>query len=781
MPRISQNSFTSGELAPSLNGRTELEQYASGAALLKNFIIHPHGGASNRPGTRFICRVLGPGILVKFEYSVTQNYVLVFTDRKMRIIKDRGIVICPPEAATHIIRADTYKWTVSAKTENEWHLELLAGGDPGVSIPAEIWEYSDIQPVKMKTGSPGSLSAGSWAYGDNDTLGYSTVYVRLVTSGDPNSHADGYLKASNIVEVTTPYAVEHLRRLDYTQSADVMTITHPKYPVKELTRTDHHVWTLTDKTFVSSLSAPANLEKTFVGGMTGTDRDLIYYVTAATSKGEESAPCDPLTVPVVATWPGGGLVKLTWDAVAGADHYVVYKNSAGLPGYIGSASSNKFTDDNITPDASWGVPNVENPFDSEDNYPGAVGIYQQRLMLGRTNNAPLTVFGSRNGALNNFNTSTPLKDDDAVEYPLASMQVNEILYFVPLNELIVITTGGPWTITHGSSSDAITPTSVQADCEGNTPAHPVKPIVVGKSILLVETFGQVVRDMLYNFASNSFEGTNLSVLANHLFMDHTLIDWAYQRAPDSIVWCVRDDGILPGMTYLREHKVWGWHWHETKGEFESACSIKGTDYDEVYFIVKREIMGEEVRYIECLTKRFYAGNIEDAYFVDCGLTYNGDPATVISGFEHLEGESVSVLADGNVIPGLSVSGGIITLPHSASVVHVGLPYVSEFKSLPLDFSEQAGPMQGRKKKITSISVKFLNSRGGWMGTDPEDLQEMKFRENEGYNEPTALFTGDKAVSVNCNWDTDTSIYVKQTDPLPITILSLSAEVELGDD
>jgi hypothetical protein len=534
--------------------------------------------------------------------------------------------------------------------------------------------------------------------------------------------------------------------------------------------------------FASILDAPANLAAVPAGeGWDGAARELIYYVTAANDKGEESAPSDEDLITLGAYWPVGGIVKLTWDSVPGADHYVVYKSQSGQAGYIGTAKTPKFTDDNIVPDSGWGVPNLQNPFSGEDNYPGAVGIYQQRLMFGRTNNNPLTVYGSQSGSFTNFNTRTPLRDDDMVEFQLASTQVNEILYFIPLKDLIIITSAGPWSMSPGSSSDALTPTSVNAAPEGYTPAHRLKPIVIGKSILFMEAFGQIVKDMLYNFTSNSLEGTNLSVLAAHLFAGHSIIDWAYQRSPDSIVWCIRDDGVLLGLTYMREHKVWGWHQHETDGFFESVCSIKGTDYDEVYFIVRREVNGTTKRYIERMKKRIYNEPVEEAYFVDCGLTYRGDPATVISGLEHLEGKAVSVLADGNVIPDMTVTNGTIELDHPASIVHVGLPYNAEFQSLPLDFTAMAGPMHGKKKNVSAISAKVEKTRGGWMGPDSSNLYEMKYRDDENYSEATNLFTGDKAVSIEDDWRTDASVFVRQSDPLPITILSLSLEVNLGDD
>ncbi|MFA6294458.1 MAG: hypothetical protein WC637_21890, partial [Victivallales bacterium] len=240
MPKIQQQSFTSGEISPSLYGRTDIEQYSAACALLKNFLFHPHGGISNRPGTEFVAEALGEGVLKAFEYSITQTYVLEFTDQNIRIVKDGGLVVYAPGAGIDIVVDGTYKWTESGTADNEYYLELAAGGDPGLIRPVKIFENADATmqlidsdayewiesasgtsefylqlkddggstklriPDTIETnvealdrGNAGALAAGSWDYTDNDSLGFSTIYVRLTDSVDPDTKA-----VTNIVDKT---------------------------------------------------------------------------------------------------------------------------------------------------------------------------------------------------------------------------------------------------------------------------------------------------------------------------------------------------------------------------------------------------------------------------------------------------------------------------------------------------------------------------------------------------------------------------------------------------
>ena len=591
---------------------------------------------------------------------------------------------------------------------------------------------------------------------------------------------DGALVESGGVplEVVSPFPTAALAELKFVQSADVMYITHPDYAPRSLTRSSHTVWTFATVSFTPTISAPTGLAGSYNG--TGS-YNIDYKVSAVSAAGEESLPSSAITVSADTTgdWEAGKYVSLSWTAVSGADYYKVYKNPRGYYGYIGIAETTSFKDDNISPATDNGPQSAYNPFTGAGSYPGVAGIFEQRLIFGRTDNAPQTIWASQTGIFNNFGTGRPLRDTDSIEAALASTQVNEIRWLVPFDELIVFTSGGEWIMTNGDNSDALTPTSVQYKVQGYRGCADVKPIVIGDTVIFVQRGGQVVRDLQYRLESDKYAGSNLSVLSEHLFRNRQIVAWAYQQTPSSIVWVVLDDGSFCSFTYLPEHEVWAWCPQETDGIVEEVASIPGDEEDEVYFVVKRNINGSDVRFVEKLHTRDFTA-IEDAFFVDCGLTYDGVAATVISGLDHLVGETVSILADGNVSPQQVVAvGGTITLPQAASVVHVGLPYTSTLETLNVDLTAQGDTLQGKKKVINQVTLRLEDTRELWIGPDTDHLVQVPFRTDEGYEEATRLYTGDKRVTIRSSWGTNGRIVIRQSDPLPITILAIIPEVTPG--
>jgi hypothetical protein len=215
-------------------------------------------------------------------------------------------------------------------------------------------------------------------------------------------------------------------------------------------------------------------------------------------------------------------------------------------------------------------------YEATVNYPGSVTLYQQRLLFGRTDTNPQTIFGSQTGNFQNFNTSRPLQDDDAIEFTLYSNQVNEIQWMTALRTLLIGSSGAEWEMTSGSNGGALTPTSVNVISQGNRGSEPLQPITIGNSLLFVARGGNTIRDYGYNFDVDGYTGDELTVLASHLFEMSEVRAWAYQRLPYSVIWCVTNDGKLYGLTYDKNQQVVGWHRHETLGAFESVASVSGT-------------------------------------------------------------------------------------------------------------------------------------------------------------------------------------------------------------
>jgi hypothetical protein len=744
-------------------GRVDLSKYQSGLKRCLNFIVRPQGGVENRPGTYFVGKAPGAGRLIPFSYNVGQSYFLEFTNGMIRVIKDGGLVLRP-------LSDSDWKWTASGSGTSEYYLTTSADADPAFPQPESDEVF--FSSATATGGTIGALSAGEWAWGDNDSLGFSTIYVRMPDGTDPDAGTD--YAVSCTFRVVSPYSYAALAKIKFTQSADTMYLAHPDYAQRTLTRTDHHKWTFSTITFAPTATAPTGLTATYSEG--ASPARTISYQVSSIINGEESLPCTAVDEDVDTPWASGETVALSWSAVTGAEAYNVYKSSRGYFGWIGTVTGTTYTDDNIDPDVSDGPKESYNPFASS-NYPGAVGLFEQRLVYGSSDSDPQTIWASQTGQFYNFSKSRPLKDTDMIEVTIASRQVNEIRHIVPLDKLIVLTSGAEWIMDSGANSDALTPTSINLRVQSYRGCSDVPPLVIGSTVLFVQRDGATVQDLGYSFAIDKYEANNLSVLSQHLFDGKTVKEWAYQQRPNSVIWCVMSDGSLLSFTYLKEHEVWGWAQHSTDGTFESVAAIPSLGRsDEVCFIVKRNVGGSDVRYIEYLTDRLPGSDVTMGVFLDSALTYDGAPTTTLSGLDHLEGATVHALADGSVWKGLTVTGGQIEIPQSASVVHVGLPIPTPtIEMLPLEISGT----NGRKRRVTRIFVRLENSRGMWAGPDTSRMTEAKWRSDENYSEATNLFTGDKELVVQSVWGINGTLVIQQRDPLPLSINAVMPEIDLG--
>ena len=270
---------------------------------------------------------------------------------------------------------------------------------------------------------------------------------------------------------------------------------------------------------------------------------------------------------------------------------------------------------------------------------------------------------------------------------------------------------------------------------------------------------------------------DLSLRAPHLFDGLTISDMAYSKSPYPVIWAVSSNGRLLGFTYVPEQGIGAWHQHSTDGLFESVCVVSEGDEDAIYVVVNRTIGGSKKRYVERFASRQFSA-ASDGYFVDCGLTYSGSPATTISGLSHLNGKTVSILADGSVHRQLVVSSGQITLDQAASKVHIGLPYNSDAKTLPMSIETMAYG-QGREKNVNTAWLRVYRSSGIFVGPDETSLTEAKQRTDEPYGSPPDLKTQEIRLMITPAWRDSGQIFIRQKDPLPLTIVSMTLEVAIG--
>ena len=416
--------------------------------------------------------------------------------------------------------------------------------------------------------------------------------------------------------------------------------------------------------------------------------------------------------------------------------------------------------------------------------PHKVSFYDRRLVYGGNTAEPQTLWFScvGQGNYDDFTvTGGGVVATDSLTFTMASEKHNKIQWMTAGKKLVVGTMGNEWTVS-GQGGNAIAYNSIAVERHSARGGQALKPIHVGSSILFLERLGRAINEFIYDYQIDGYQSNDLSVLAPHLTDQHAITRWAYQQTPNSIVWAIRDDGTILGFTFQRQHQIMGWTRHITEGRFRDVCCIPNQNYREtdVWFAIERDIagIGDNRIYIEVLRNEFMSDDPEDAWFVDSALAYDNPstPIQTVTGLGHLEGETVSILANGAVHPDRVVSSGQISLDYEATKIVVGLRYDSQLIPLPLELNLRDGTSIGRFQRITNMSVFLYRSMGMWIGKEEDEMEEVPFRlPTHPTGTAVPLFTGIRKVGFPEGYDFDTTIIVEQRQPLPMTVLAIMDE------
>lgn len=598
-------------------------------------------------------------------------------------------------------------------------------------------------------------------------------YFRFIYNG-------GYILDGNnaIYEIVTPYSENELSGIDYVQQADVMTFVHKNHAPQNLERYNHNNWVLSSVNIQASISPPSNITATYTGSTSSNTTTYNYVVCSVDSETkEESVRSSTVSVlgHMEAYWTTSEYITLNWDSVVGALEYNIYRAVNGIFGYVGTSSSTSFKDNNIEPDLTSCAPIFTNPF-ANDNYPDCVCYYQQRKIYASSSSKPQTIWASQSGTNDNFNISRPLNASDSLSMSIYDNLASPIRNLIPFDDLIVMTSSSEYCVNGSDKVFSANPAPVAKlqSCYGSSK---IKPVISGSMVLFVQSGGSIVRDLGYNYLSDSYDGQELSLLANHLFEGKTVVDMAYSKEPYRILWCVMSDGTINALTYNPKQKISAWHVHKTKGSFESVAIIRENNEDIPYFVVKRTINNSTVRYIERLKSRNIA-SLENAFFLDCALhrTFTNKVSTV-SGLNHLRNAKVNALLDFGVVEDLEVdNNGTVNLPYPAKDILIGLEYDFELETLNL---EAEGTL-GIDKIVNLVEVKILNSREDFFIINDDNTLNQNARSHESINYPKKLFDKDVQFCPLSNAGLQKSIKLVQKYPLPINILAINATVSLRE-
>jgi hypothetical protein len=790
MARVSSiiTNFRAGEISPRLEGRIDLQKYNEAVKEIENMIVFPQGGITRRPGTYYAGTTKDGGQvrLINFEFSDTQAYVLEFGNNYIRIFKDGGLVTAATTAITAITKANP-----AVVTSNS---HGMSNGDR-VYITGVV----GMTEVNNREFTVAGATTNTFQLSGVNSSAF-TTYGSAGTTGE-------------IIEVTTTYTLAQLSTINFAQSADVLYLAHLSHAPAKLTRTSHTAWTLNDIDFTdgpyldenitdTTLYASANtgsvtitasaslFASTDVGRLirfreileihhdewktaTSYANDItiryngnVYKQTTGSTQtsgatppvhldGEETYGSVDWTYQHSAT----GYVKITAYTNATTVTALVKNDTGFLPDHVVASG-------NATKKWSLGS------FSTTTGFPRAIGFYEERLYFASTTTQPQTIFGSVSA---DFENHTPgINDDDAINVTIASDKVNVIKHLLPARFLQLLTTSAEFTLSGGAGSEPVTPTNVNVLRETTFGTGDVKPLRAGNSTIIIQKGGEKVKEITFDLDTDGLLGVDLTVLADHLARGG-LTDMVWQQEPELLLWFVHTDGRLIGLTYDRANATIGWHEHSLGGDgvVESITAIPSGAEDQVYLTVKRTINSATVRHVVFLKSLYFNDDVEDAFFVDSGLTYDGSATATVTGLNHLEGVSVTILADGAAHADKTVSGGTITLDRSASKIHIGYGYTSLVETLRMEAGAEDGIAQGKIKRIHGVTARFYQTVGAELGPDLNNLDRLPFRDSSmSMDQAVPLFSGDKEISFPSGYDNDAKIVIRQTQPLPMTILAI---------
>jgi hypothetical protein len=743
-------SFAGGEITPEMFGRIDLPKNQTGLQKCLNFIVLPHGPVARRPGTMFLNECKDSTTisrLVPFVYSASQAMILELGVGYIRFHNSSGTLLESNKTVTNVT-GNSVTVTAHGYSTGDWVFLSVSGAG------GRFFKITSTGANTFTTADPGG------------------------TAANPNT---SYNQAARVYQITSPYDATNIFDLHYAQSADVFTLSHPLVVTKELRRLGATNWTLTDATFTPSIAAPASPTATPTQAQPTNMTVARYVVTSLASdlvtESVASAQCTATNNLNLA----GNFNTIAWSAATGANRYYVYKQSGGTYGYIGQTTGLSLVDENVKADTLTTPPESNITLnDAAGNYPTAVVYHEQRRWFGGTVNKAQNIYATRSATDANMTSSVPTRDDDALQFRIAASQQNAIRHLVSLSDLLALTAGGEFRIFSDGSASAITPKSLTIKPQAYSGANNVQPVVTSGSALYIQAQGSRVREIAYDpSGTGAYRTVDISMMAPHLFNGYTIAQLAYARAPDQILWAVRSDGTLLSMTYVPDQQVFAWHQHTTNGFVESVAVIPENNADALYMIVRRTVNGRSVRYIETLSTRLFS-SLANCFYVDAGLTYSGSPVTTISGLWHLEGKTVQVLADGAVTPPSVVTNGAITLSAAASIINIGLGYISDIQTLPLDIEGAPAAGMGTMKNVSKVHIRVAQSSLVSAGPSFSKLTPFPSRSvSDPYGSPPALRNNELPLVVSPDWNSDASLCVRTSDPTPLTITSMTLEVAIG--
>ncbi|MBU9359765.1 hypothetical protein KTE52_25840 [Burkholderia multivorans] len=766
MPKAAaqQVSFDAGELSPLLGARVDIAKYPNGCKVMENFIATVQGPAVRRGGKRYVAGVKDSSKqawLLPFIVSDGIAYMLEFGDHYIRFYVDRGQLVdagVPVEIATPYALADlvTEDGTFAIRaTQSADTMYLFHGAYPTQKLLRTSATTFELQPVTF-VGGP-----------------FATVNI----DNNVKVQASGQLGSITLTATAPVFRESDVGTLFYLEQEDNSYVTpwsvHDPMNIGFLRRVELRVYKCTK---IGDTGDPR---------VTGTETPTHTIGRRWDGSGTDD-PNDQY-----------GAVGVEWEYQHSGYGTVLITGFTDAQHVTGVVTTNEPTDPCMLPNTvvtsgtyKW----ARSLFNSTDGFPQMGTFWRNRLCLMRDRWLAMSVSAD----YQNFQTkdADQQTDDSAIVQQLNARQLNKLAWMVESDSLLIGMTGDEWVIGPANASQPVSSTNLNAARRTSYGSKRIQPVQVGGTIMFVQKAGRKLRDFKYDFSSDNYVSTDVTKIADHITRGRSgtnsgIMSLCYQQEPHSIVWAARADGQLIGCTYDEEagrSDVYGWHRHpDANGFVECVASMPAPDgaSDDLWLIVRRQINGETVRYVEYLNPTLQDDESgSEAFYVDSGITYRGAPTTAISGLGHLEGETVAVLTDGAVHPSRTVVAGSIALDWPASVAHIGVPTKCRIQTMQLNAGAANGTAQGKTKRVANVVTRFSRSLGGAVGPtfDGEDLEQLNFRRpSNAMDRAVPLFDGDMESNWRGGYEGQSWICYQNDQPLPVTLLGFFPILDTQDD
>ena len=699
-----QPSFATGEISPDVASRVDLDKYQSALLQAKNFFIRPYGSAYRRPGTIHIADLAAGNIrLQEFAVDADRAYLLEFGNQYLNVWKNdvKKATLTTPFAGTELRKL---RFAQSAD------VMFIASGTYPVQVLTRrtdtSWTLTEFVP------EPGYFDATTMTDGVTITPSGKTGTVTLTASGSIFTAG----QVGNWMQINQSMASQTVTQSTSGTSAAIeagpkgwKVITHGtwKGTVNVEYSKDGSAWKIL-RTYTSNKDNNVSESGTF---------DEKTYIRVTLDLTEGNCTADLTRLP----YTNKGTARIT--AVTDGTHAT-------------ARVKDSFADTDASDDWSFGS------WSAAYGYPSCVTFFQDRLCLAANNRYPYMVWMSRSADYYNFGTEEvegTLTDDSAVAISFISRRDYRIKHLVAQSDLIVLTEGNEWII---SGSSTVKPTEVNPQVQTSRGTTDVIPQMVGGQMIYVQRRGKTVRDLQYNYASDSYDGMDLTILAKHITKGTSIIDAAYKQEPDYMMFFVLADGSCGCLTYINEQKVYAWSRFVTAGKVKAVEAITTSDDEDIYFVVERD--GQN--YLERLSEMADSDDPDDYIMLDCAKQGTNSTASNIITADWLAGKTVDVLADGRHIETLtadSVGNVILEVPCTRYVV--GLPYKSVMELPNIEIQLNDGTMQGRKKKVSAVILRLSQSLAGRVGITEAKTDVIKY--DELMDQTVTLYSGEKNVTV----------------------------------